>query len=104
MSLRSTLLKAAGVYVLGRLATNITGDDIAKLTGLTAEDVRRYGMNRTDALLETIGLRRRSNIPSATGLVLAGFAAGAVAAAGIMFLFYSTQGTEVRRKIVEYFS
>lgn len=103
MSIRNELLKAAGLYVLGRLTANITADDISKITRVSMDDVRRYGLNGTDALLGAIGVRRKSSVPSFTALVLAGFAAGAVVGTGVTFLFYSSQGKEVRRKIVEYF-
>ena len=104
MSLRNQVLKAAGIYVLGRLTAHITGDHIARLRSLSGADLRRYGIDGADAVLDAVGLRRRSSVPSSTALVLAGFTAGAVVGTGITFLFFSTQGKEVRRKIVEYFS
>lgn len=104
MSLTSTLLKAGAIYALGRLTANVTADDIKKITGISGEDLKRYGLNRADALLDLLGLQRQATVPSSTLLVLSGFAAGAVVGAGVTFLFYSEQGKEVRRKIAEFFS
>ncbi|MEC7524181.1 MAG: hypothetical protein VYE22_30145 [Myxococcota bacterium] len=104
MSLTSTLLKAGALYALGRMTTNISGEDISRLTGINGDDVRRYGLGRADALLGTLGLTRAASVPSSTALVLSGFAAGAVVGAGATFLFYSEQGKDVRKKIAEYFA
>lgn len=104
MSLSKMLLKAGALYALGRFTSNITADDLGRVTGLSADDLRRYGVDRADALLGTVGLQRRSTVPSSTVMVLSGFAAGAIVGTGVTFLFYSEQGKEVRRKIVEYFS
>jgi hypothetical protein len=104
MSLTSTLLKAGALYALGRFTANVTADDVKKVTGISGEDVRRYGLDRADALLGTMGLQRQANVPSATLLVLSGFAAGAIVGAGVTFLFYSEQGKDVRKKVAEYFT
>ena len=104
MSFTSTLLKAGALYAVGRLTANLTADDIGRVTGISGADLRRYGLDRTDALLGTMGLQRSSNVPSSTLLVLSGFAAGAIVGTGVTFLFYSEQGKDVRRKIVDYFS
>ena len=104
MSLTSTLLKAGALYALGRMTTNINGEDISRLTGINGDDVRRYGLGRADALLGTLGLTRAASVPSSAALVLSGFAAGAVVGAGATFLFYSEQGKDVRKKIAEYFA
>lgn len=104
MSLSKMLLKAGALYALGRFTSNITADDLGRVTGLSADDLRRYGVNRADALLGTVGLQRQSTVPSSTVMVLSGFVAGAIVGTGVTFLFYSEQGKEVRRKIVEYFS
>lgn len=104
MSLTSTLLKAGALYALGRFTTNITADDVKKVTGISGEDLRRYGLDRADALLGTLGLARQASVPSSTLLVLSGFAAGAVVGAGVTFLFYSEQGKDVRKKVAEYFT
>jgi hypothetical protein len=104
MDWKSTLLKAGALYAAGRLASGISAEDVARVTGISGDDVRRYGVGRADALLHQIGLQRESTVRSSTVLVLSGFAAGAVVGSGVMFLFYSEQGKEVRRKIVEYFA
>jgi hypothetical protein len=104
MNLTSTLLKAGALYAIGRFASNVSAEDVAKVTGLSGEDLKRYGLNRTDALLGTLGLQRQATVPSATALVLSGFAAGAIVGAGATFLFYSEQGKEVRQKVADYFS
>jgi hypothetical protein len=104
MSLTSTLLKAGALYALGRFTANVTTEDVKKVTGISGDDVRRYGLDRADALLGVMGLQRQANVPSATLLVLSGFAAGAVVGAGATFLFYSEQGKDVRSKIAEYFT
>lgn len=104
MSLTSTLLKAGALYALGRFTANVTADDVKKVTGISGEDLRRYGIDRADALLGTLGLQRQATVPSSTLLVLSGFAAGAIVGAGATFLFYSEQGKDVRRKIAEYFT
>lgn len=104
MSLTSTILKAGALYALGRMTTNISADDVQKVTGLTGDDVKRYGLDRADALLTQVGLQRAATVPSSTLLVLSGFAAGAVVGAGATFLFYSEQGKDVRKKIAEYFA
>lgn len=104
MSLTSTLLKAGALYALGRFTANVTADDVKKVTGISGEDLRRYGIDRADALLGTVGLQRQATVPSSTLLVLSGFAAGAIVGAGATFLFYSEQGKDVRRKIAEYFT
>ncbi len=104
MNLTSTLLKAGALYALGRFTTNVTADDVKKVTGISGDDVRRYGLDRADALLHTIGLTRQASVPSSTVLVLSGFTAGAIVGAGVTFLFYSEQGKDVRRKVAEYFS
>lgn len=104
MSLTNTLLKAGALYALGRFTTNISADDVKKVTGISSEDLRRYGLDRADALLNTIGLQRQASVPSSTVLVLSGFAAGAIVGAGMTFLFYSEQGKDVRKKVVEYFA
>ena len=104
MSLTSTLLKAGALYALGRFTANVTAEDVKKVTGISGEDLRRYGMDRADALLGMAGLQRQATVPSATLLVLSGFAAGAVVGAGATFLFYSEQGKDVRKKIAEYFT
>jgi hypothetical protein len=104
MSLTSTLLKAGALYALGRFTSNVTADDVKKVTGISGEDLRRYGLDRADALLHTLGLQRQAAVPNATVLVLSGFAAGAIVGAGVTFLFYSEQGKDVRRKVAEYFS
>lgn len=104
MDWKSTLLKAGALYAAGRLASSISAEDVARVTGISGDDVRRYGVGRADALLHQIGLQRSATVRSSTVLVLSGFAAGAVVGSGVMFLFYSEQGKEVRRKIVEYFS
>lgn len=104
MSLTSTLLKAGALYAIGRFTANVTADDVKKVTGITGEDLRRYGLDRADALLQTIGLQRQATVPSSTLLVLSGFAAGAIVGSGVTFLFYSEQGKDVRRKIAEYFT
>lgn len=104
MDWKNTLLKAGALYAAGRLASSINAEDVARVTGISGDDVRRYGLGRADALLHQIGLQRSATVRSSTVLVLSGFAAGAVVGSGVMFLFYSEQGKEVRRKIVEYFS
>lgn len=104
MSLTSTLLKAGALYALGRFTANVTAEDVKKVTGISGDDLRRYGMDRADALLGMAGLQRQATVPSATLLVLSGFAAGAVVGAGATFLFYSEQGKDVRKKIAEYFT
>lgn len=104
MNLTSTLLKAGALYALGRFTSNVTADDVKKVTGISGDDLRRYGLDRADALLHTIGLTRQASVPSSTVLVLSGFAAGAIVGAGVTFLFYSEQGKDVRRKVTEYFS
>lgn len=104
MNLTSTLLKAGALYALGRFASNVTADDVSRVTGLSGDDFKRYGLGRADALLGTMGLTRNSNVPNGTVLVLSGFAAGAIVGAGATFLFYSEQGKDVRRKIGEYFA
>ena len=104
MNLTSTLLKAGALYALGRFASNVTADDVHRVTGISGDDLKRYGLNRADALLGTMGLARSSSVPNATVLVLSGFAAGAIVGAGATFLFYSEQGKDVRRKIGEYFA
>jgi hypothetical protein len=104
MNLTSTLLKAGALYAIGRFASNVSADDVAKVTGISGDDLKRYGLDRTDALLGTMGLQRQSTVPSSTALVLSGFAAGAIVGAGVTFLFYSEQGKDVRKKIGEYFS
>jgi hypothetical protein len=104
MSLTSTLLKAGALYALGRFTANVTADDVKKVTGISGEDLRKYGLDRADALLNVMGLQRQASVPSSTLLVLSGFAAGAIVGAGATFLFYSEQGKEVRRKVAEYFA
>ena len=104
MSLTSTLLKAGALYALGRMTTNITADDVAKVTGITSDDLKKYGLNRADAFLGQVGLQRAATVPNSTALVLSGFAAGALVGAGVTFLFYSEQGKDVRRKVAEYFT
>ncbi len=104
MSLTNTLLKAGALYALGRFTTNISADDVKKVTGISGDDLKRYGLDRADALLGTLGLQRQASVPSSTVLVLSGFAAGAIVGAGMTFLFYSEQGKDVRKKIVEYFA
>jgi hypothetical protein len=104
MSLTNTLLKAGALYALGRFTSNVSAEDVKKVTGISSEDLRRYGLDRADALLNTIGLQRQASVPSSTVLVLSGFAAGAIVGAGMTFLFYSEQGKDVRHKIVEYFA
>ena len=104
MSLTSTLLKAGALYAVGRYASNISGEDVERVTGISGDDVKAYGMNRADAMLGQMGLQRASTVPSSTALVLSGFAAGALVGAGVTFLFYSEQGKDVRGKIAEYFT
>ena len=104
MSLTSTLMKAGALYALGRYASNIKQEDVEKVTGLTGDDLKRYGFDRMDALLGQVGLQRTSTVPSSTAMVLSGFAAGAIVGAGVTFLFYSEQGKDVRKKIAEYFT
>lgn len=104
MSLTSTLLKAGALYALGRFTANVSAEDVKKVTGISSDDLRRYGMDRADAFLNVVGLQRQANVPSSTIMVLSGFAAGAVVGAGATFLFYSEQGKDVRKKIAEYFT
>ncbi|MFK7986303.1 MAG: YtxH domain-containing protein [Sandaracinaceae bacterium] len=104
MSLTNTLIKAGAMYALGRLATNVKSEDVEKVVGLSGDDFKKYGLNRADALLGTMGLTRQANVPNTTGLVLSGFAAGALVGAGVTFLFYSEQGKDVRAKIAEFFA
>ena len=103
MSLTSTILKAGALYALGRFASNVSAEDVERVTGITSDDVKRYGMDRADAALHAMGLQRASTVPSSTVLVLSGFAAGAIVGAGVTFLFYSEQGKDVRQKIGEFF-
>lgn len=104
MSLTNTLLKAGALYALGRFATNIKAEDVEKVTGITREDLKSYGLDRADALLHQMGLQRQATVPNSTVLVLSGFAAGAIVGAGVTFLFYSEQGKDVRKKVAEYFT
>lgn len=104
MNLTSTLLKAGALYALGRFTSNVSAEDVKKVTGISGDDLRRYGLDRADALLGTLGLQRQASVPSSTVLVLSGFTAGAIVGAGVTFLFYSEQGKDVRRKVAEYFS
>lgn len=104
MSLTSTLLKAGALYALGRFTANVSAEDVKKVTGISGEDLKRYGVDRADALLGVMGLQRQATVPSSTLLVLSGFAAGAIVGAGATFLFYSEQGKDVRRKVAEYFT
>jgi hypothetical protein len=104
MNLTKTLLKAGALYAIGRFASNVSADDVARVTGISGDDLKRYGIDRTDALLGTMGLQRQSTVPSSTALVLSGFAAGAIVGAGVTFLFYSEQGKDVRQKVADYFS
>jgi hypothetical protein len=103
MSVTSTLIKAGALYAIGRYASHVKAEDVQHITGISGDDLRRYGLDRADALLHQVGLQRASAVPSATALVLSGFAAGAIIGAGMMFLFYSAQGKDVREKIVEFF-
>ena len=103
MSLTNTLLKAGALYALGRFASNVKAEDVERVVGISGDDVKRYGIDRAYALLETMGLTRQANVPSSTALVLSGFAAGAIVGAGATFLFYSEQGKDVRAKIADYF-
>jgi len=103
MSLTSTLLKAGALFAIGRYASKVNSEDVQRVTGISGDDVRRYGLDRADALLHQVGLQRASTVPSATVLVLSGFAAGAIIGAGVTFLFYSEQGKDVRQKIGEFF-
>ncbi len=104
MSLTNTLLKAGALYALGRFTTNISADDVKKVTGISGDDLRRFGLDRADTVLGALGLQRQSSVTSSTVLVLSGFTAGAIVGAGVTFLFYSEQGKDVRQKVAEYFS
>ena len=104
MSLGRTLLKVGALYAAGRLVGKVSMEDIGRLTGISGEDLRKYAAGRTDAVLENVGLQRKSTVPSATVMVLSGFAAGAIVGTGLTFLFYSPQGKEVRHKVAEYFT
>ena len=104
MSLTSTLLKTGALYALGRYASNINAEDVERVSGISGEDLKRYGLGRADAVLGTLGLQRAATVPSSTAMVLSGFAAGAIVGAGVTFLFYSEQGKDVRKKIAEYFT
>jgi len=104
MSLTNTLMKAGALYALGRFTTNVSAEDVQKVTGISSDDLKAYGLDRADALLHQVGLQRASTVPNTTALVLSGFAAGAIVGAGVTFLFYSEQGKDVRKKVAEYFS
>jgi len=104
MSLTSTLIKTGALYALGRYASNFSSDDVERVSGISGDDLKRYGIGRADALLGTVGLQRASTVPSSTAMVLSGFAAGAIVGAGVAFLFYSEQGKDVRKKVAEYFT
>lgn len=104
MSLTNTLLKAGALYAIGRFGSKISAQDVAKVTGISGEDLRGYGTDRADALLDVLGLQRQSTVPSSTAMILSGFAAGAIVGAGVTFLFYSEQGAEVRKKVSEFFA
>jgi hypothetical protein len=104
MSLTNTLLKAGALYAIGRFGSKISAQDVAKVTGISGDDLRHYGVDRADALLDVMGLQRQSTVPSSTAMILSGFAAGAIVGAGVTFLFYSEQGAEVRKKVSEFFA
>ena len=104
MSLTNTLIKAGALYALGRFASGVKAEDVERVTGITGDDVKRYGLDRADALLGNLGLQRQATMPNTTALVLSGFAAGAIVGAGVTFLFYSEQGKDVRKKVAEFFS
>jgi hypothetical protein len=102
-SLTSTLLQAGALYGLGRLTSDVTAEDVARVTGISRDDLRHFAMGRADTLLGAMGLRRQSTIPSASLIGLAGVAGGAALGAGVVFLLFSEPGKDVRRKIVDYF-
>ena len=104
MSITRSLLKVGALYAAGRFVSNLKASDVERVSGLTQEDLKRFGLDRADALLDAVGLRRESTVPNATAMVLSGFAAGALVGAGMTFLFYSEQGKEVRAKVLEFFA
>ncbi len=104
MSLTKTLLKAGAVYAVSRAVRSIKKEDVEKLTGISADDVKRYGLDRLDNALHGVGLRRESSITSSTVLVLGGFAAGAIVGAGATYLFSTERGKELRKEIAEFLS
>lgn len=103
MSLINTLIKAGALYAVGRYSSKVKAEDVERVTGISGDDVRRYGLDRADSLLHQVGLQRASTVPSSAVLVLSGFAAGALVGSGLTFLLQSDLGKGVRQKISELF-
>lgn len=105
MTMRSFLFKAGALYVLGRIAREITMDDVKKwsraVRDVTPADMRRFAVDTSDSALLRLGLVRAATVPSSTLLVLGGFTAGAALGAGLMYLIGSEQGKQFRGKITE---
>lgn len=105
MNFKQVLMLTGTAYVVGRLTSNLSGDDIRqfgeKLRDLKGDDIRKYAINLSDDALDRVGLVRKSEVSNSAAWMVGGLGAGILVGAGLALLFAPQSGSETRSKIGE---
>lgn len=105
MNLKQILMLAGAAYTVGRVSSNMSGDDLRafgeRLRDLKGDDVRKYAINLSDDALDRVGLVRKSNVSGSAAAMIGGLGAGILVGAGLALLFAPQSGSETRAKIGE---
>lgn len=105
MNFKQLLMLTGAAYTVGRLTSNMSGDDIRafgeKLQNLKGDDVRKYAINLSDDALDRIGLVRKNNVTNSAAMMIGGLGAGILVGAGLALLFAPQAGSDTRAKIGE---
>ena len=103
MSVRKELLKMGLGYLLGRVTSDVTVND---LRNVKPDDVKRWVNNlraiNTNDVLGMVGLQRRVNAMSHTVAVAGGFVAGMAVGATLALFLAPGTGADMRQKIVDF--
>ena len=103
MSVRKELLKMGLGYLLGRVTSEVSVND---LRNVSAEDVKRWVKNvrsvKADDVLGVVGLQRRAAAMGQAAAMAGGFVAGMAVGAVLALLLAPGTGADTRHKIVEF--